>query len=59
MLVSDGTTGMVNMFDGSVNIGLDPQFQAQLLIMTLDKVNEDNYYQYDHQYYYVDLIIDT
>ena len=37
---------MILMFSPSVNVGLDPQFQAQLLIMTLDKVNEDNYYQY-------------
>ena len=34
------------IFDEEINEGLDPQFQGQVLIMTLDKVNEDNYYQY-------------
>ena len=33
---------MINMFSGSVNVGLDPQFQAQLLIMTLDKIIRQN-----------------
>ena len=37
---------MKTIFDEEINEGLDPQFQGQVLIMTLDKVNEDNYYQY-------------
>tara|TARA_R100000654_G_scaffold68886_1_gene98157 strand:+ start:1447 stop:4221 length:2775 start_codon:yes stop_codon:yes gene_type:complete len=36
----------VNAFSSEINEGLEPNFQAQLLIMTLDKVNKSNFSQY-------------
>jgi len=35
-----------NAFSPEINEGLEPNFQAQLLIMTLDKVNKSNFSQY-------------
>ena len=35
-----------NAFSPQINNGLEPNFQAQLLIMTLDKVNKSNFSQY-------------
>ena len=36
----------INAFSPVINDGLEPNFQAQLLIMTLDKVNKSNFSQY-------------